>query len=611
MGQPDTINLPEVAVTASRLRGWQPGQEQSITDSLKLSFLKTENLSEALRSQAGVYVRDYGAGNISTAAVRGTSAGHTAVLWNGVPIRDPMLGLADLSILPLFFFDDVRLALGGGSSLWGSGALGGVIHLGSRLEEQKGFEVDYQAGAGSFGSRGQGLKLGYGKNGFTSSTRLFFRSADNDYLYKDLSGTEKRLPNAHARQMGLMQENSVELPGNHRLGIHLWAHRADRGIPPSRVQPSGRAHQEDEFLRGILDWQWAGARSSWITRVAASQNRLLYSDSLTNTFSDSRTRSLLAEAEGTHSLLPGLDAKAGVQFNYLDASSDVYSGFPRQDRWAAFAALRWESTGGRWQAVASGRQEWANGRAVPFTPSLSLHWRNRTGLQAGFAASRNYRLPTFNDLYWPNAGNPGLRPEQGWNQSLFIEADKDWNRWEALFRLSAFNYNVQDWIIWLPEGGLFRPENVRRVWSRGGAARLRLERELGSGAVGLEAGYSFTRSTNERSKDPGDPSVGKQLIYVPLHQGSGSLSWRSGSWYIAYRQEWAGRTYTLSDNSDWLPGFAVGALHLSREWRWKAFSGRLYARLENLWNKDYELVANRPLPGRHYQIGLNIHFSKK
>lgn len=611
LAQTDTIDIPEVTITASRLRGWQPGQEQGAVDSMQLSFLKTQNLSEALRRQGGIYVRDYGAGNIATAAVRGTSAGHTAVLWNGLPLQDPMLGLADLSILPLFFFDDTRLALGGASSLWGSGALGGAIHLDSRPEREGGLNLSYQGEGGSFGFLGQGLKLGYGSRGFSNSTKLFLQSADNDYFYKDIFGKEKRLPHAGSRQMGALQENTFRFPDGHQLGVHFWAHQAERDIPPSRVQPDSRARQEDEALRAALDWQWVGQRSSWITRLALLQNRLQYTDSLTNTFSDSRTRSVLAEAEGTHSLSSGLDVKGGLQFNYLEALSDVYPGFPRQDRWAAFAALRWESPGRQWLAVASGRQEWVAGRAIPFTPSLSLRWQNEGALGAGLSASRNYRLPTFNDLYWPGAGNPNLRPEKGWNQSLYLKAEREWESWRGLAQVSGFNYNVQDWIIWLPEGGLFRPENVRQVWSRGGSARMLLEREWGNGGLQMEANYSFTRSTNEGSRDAAGPSFGKQLIYVPRHQGGATLAWQSGGWYLAYLQEWAGRTYTLSDNSDWLPGFTLGALRLSRDWQWKTFSGRLYVKVENLWDENYELVANRPLPGRHFRVGLNIHYSKK
>ena len=611
ISQADTIDIPEVTVTASRLWGWQPGQEQGAIDSVQLSLLKTQNLSDALRRQGGVYIRDYGAGNIATASIRGTSAGHTAVLWNGLPLQDPMLGLSDLSILPLFFFEDVRLSLGGGSSLWGSGALGGAVHLGSRREQPNGLSLSYQGEGGSFGYLGQGLKLGYGGLGFSNSTKLFLQSAGNDYPYEDIYGVEKRLSHAGSRQMGLMQENTIRLSKNQQLGIHFWAHRAGRDIPPSRVQPASRARQEDEALRAAFDWQWAGERSSWVARLGAFQNRLRYTDSLTNTFSDSRTRSLLAEAEGARTLQRGLQLMSGLQFNYLEALSDVYPGFPRQSRIAAFAALRWESSNRQWGSVLNGRQEWVDGTPTPFTPSLSVHWHNTGGLEAGFSASRNYRLPTFNDLYWPNAGNPNLRAERGWNQSLYLKAEGKWRQWAGLFQLSAFNYNVQDWIIWLPEGGLFRPENVRQVWSRGGGGRLQLDRPLSTGSLQLEANFSYTRSTNENSRRTGDPSLGKQLIYVPRQQGSASLAWQSAGWYIAYLQEWAGRTYILSDNSDWLPGFTVGALRLSRDWRWKPFSGRLYVKLENLWGEHYELVANRPLPGRFYRIGLNIEFFKK
>ena len=606
ISQADTIDIPEVTVTASRLWGWQPGQEQRAMDSVQLSLLKTQNLSDALRRQGGVYIRDYGAGNIATAAIRGTSAGHTAVLWNGLPLQDPMLGLTDLSILPLFFFEDVRLSLGGGSSLWGSGALGGAVHLGSSREQPNGMSLSYQGEGGSFGYLGQGLRLAYGNDQFSTSTKLFRQTADNDYPYEDLYGTENRLPHAATRQMGLMQENTIQLSKNQQLGIHFWAHRAGRDIPPSRVQPASRARQEDEALRAALDWQWIGQRSSWITRLAAFQNRLRYDDPLTQTFSDSRTRSLLAEAEGARNLSSGLDVKGGLQFNYLEALSDVYPGFPRQGRFAAFTALRWESSSRQWLAVLNGRQEWVDGQAIPFTPALSLRWQHKGGLETGFSTSRNYRLPTFNDLYWPNAGNPNLRPEKGWNQSLYLKTEGAWRQWRGLFQLSGFNYNIQDWIIWLPENGLFRPENVRRVWSRGGSARLRLDRPLGKGSLRLEANYNYTRSTNESSRRTSDPSVGKQLIYVPLQQGGASLAWQSGGWYVAYQQEWAGRTYTQSDNSDWLPGFTVGALHVSRNWRREPFSGRLYVKLENLWGEKYELVANRPLPGRFYRVGVNI-----
>ncbi len=608
--QADTVDIPEVTVTATRLQGWQPGHEQAVTDSLQLELLKVGNVSELLRQQGSIYVKDYGAGNIATAAIRGTSASHTAVLWNGLPLQDPMLGLTDLSILPLFFFDDARIVLGGGSSLWGSGAIGGAIHLDSRQKPEEGWGFRYQGEGGSFGYLGQGLEFDYGSEGFGSSTRLFLQSAENDYPYQNLLGEERRLPHAGSRQLGLMQENTMRLSEHQKLRLHFWAHSAGRDIPPTRVQARSLARQEDRALRGAADWQWVGAQSSWAARLAAFENQLVYADSLSGTDSDSRTRSLLAEVEQTQQFPGQWDVKSGLQFNYLEARSNVYEGLPRQSRLAAFAALRWHSSSQRWEAVLNGRQEWVDGTATPFTPALSLQYAANNELKAGLTASRNYRLPTFNDQYWPELGNPDLLPEESWNESLYLQGKKKWGPWRALLRLSAFNYNVQNWIIWLPRNGLFTPDNVREVWSRGGSSRLELGRQAGGNRFSLALQYSYTRSTNERSRRPADRSVGRQLIYVPVHQGNALLSWQYKGWYASYYQEWAGRNYTLADNSEWLPLYTLAALRLSRSWQWKGGSGKLYFRLENLWNEDYELIANRPMPGRHFRIGLQAQFNQ-
>ena len=605
--QADTVlQLEPVTVTASRLRGWQPGLSEGMVDSMQLSLLRTQTVSEALRQQSGLYVRDYGAGNIATASARGASAGHTAVLWNGIPIQDPMLGLTDLSILPLFLFDEIRFIPGGSSALWGSGAVGGVVHLDGLPPANNGWNIRYQGEAGSFGQLANGLAANLRNTAFSNTTRLFHRTADNNYPYRDIFSREKRLPNAETRQWSLMQENTFQLTKRQQLGGHFWWQASERGIPPTRVQQSSRARQEDESLRAALDWQWKGDRSSYMARLATSQAHLIYEDSLTNTFSDSRTSSLLGEIESTHVLKPQWHLKLGLHYNRLGARSNVYETDPRQNRLAAFTALRWWSKNEHWQAVLNGRQEWVDGAAVPFTPSLSLRGQLNPRMAIGASISRNYRLPTFNDLYWPEGGNPDLLPESGWNQSLFLRAEKQGANWSAYLQLSGFNFNINNWIAWLPQGAYWAPENVRQVWSRGGEAQAKLSYKSAIGLWSLHSQYSYTRSTNEKSLLANDATLQQQLLYVPLHQGRVSLAWQFKGWYAAYYHEWTGKAYTLPDNSASLPGASVGALRASRSWQWKKISGLLYLHLENCWNTDYERVANRPMPGRSLRVGVQL-----
>jgi vitamin B12 transporter len=605
--QADTaLHLETVTISAVRLRGWQPGLAELRPDSQQLRLLRLRSVGEALRWEGGLFVRDYGAGGIATAAARGASAAHTVVLWNGLPLQDPMLGLTDLSILPAFLFGDIRIVPGGGSSLWGSGAVGGAVHLDGQPPAGPGWELRYQGEGGSFGHLAQGVAASYGGQRFAATARVFHQAAENNYLYRDIFGAERHLPHARTRQLGALLENTLHLSRRQQLSLHLWQQQSERQLPPTRVQSRSLATLDDAVRRAALHWQRTGDRSSWSARLGAFHHRLVYDDSLINSFSDSRTHSWLAELEGTHQLGPRLHLKWGGHYNQLGAESDQYRERHRQDRLAAFAALRWLSRRERWQAVLSSRQEWADGAALPLAPALGLHGQLSAWLQAGASLSRNYRLPTFNDLYWPQGGNPTLRPENGWSQSLYLRATRKRQDWAASLQISAFSFQVQDWIAWLPQGALWSPENVRQVWSRGLEAKFGLSHQSGLSSWSLAGQYSLTYSTNESSLRPQDAALGKQLLYIPRHQGWGRLAWERKGWYAAYSQQQASRLYILPDNSAFLPGYGEGAFRLAHTWAGAQYAATAYFNLENIWNQRFELVPNRPMPGRHFRIGLQL-----
>ena len=76
-----------------------------------------------------------------------------------------------------------------------------------------------------------------------------------------------------------------------------------------------------------------------------------------------------------------------------------------------------------------------------------------------------FRAPTFNDLYWPNSGNPDLKPEHGWAYEVRFESSPLQNLFAAL---SLYMRNVKDRIFWLPaKDGLWQPQNVNHVSIKG------------------------------------------------------------------------------------------------------------------------------------------------
>ena len=71
-----------------------------------------------------------------------------------------------------------------------------------------------------------------------------------------------------------------------------------------------------------------------------------------------------------------------------------------------------------------------------------IHW-----YKIGVNTSRNFRIPTYNDLYWVGLGNPDLEPEISKQASLnhFLKFKKQ------CFQVAGFYIDTQDMIKWVPD----------------------------------------------------------------------------------------------------------------------------------------------------------------
>ena len=86
-------------------------------------------MASLLAQQEPVFVKSYGFNGLATLNFRGSSSAQSQVLWNGVPIQNAALGIADISTLPVSFMAKVNIVYGGSAALWGSGNVGGALML--------------------------------------------------------------------------------------------------------------------------------------------------------------------------------------------------------------------------------------------------------------------------------------------------------------------------------------------------------------------------------------------------------------------------------------------------------------------------------------------------
>jgi iron complex outermembrane receptor protein len=598
--QADTVNL-----LAGRAAVLAPGQRPLSLDSSVLQLWRGHSLAEVLSAHSEVFIKHYGPGSLASSSMRGGGASHTALIWNGFNLQSPMNGQQDLSLLPAFFFDEVQVQQGGAASLYGSGAVGGALHLGSRPRYGQRQRLALSLLGGSFGRWQASADLSLGRARRFSRTRAFALGAENDFALP--GGTPQ--PHARFRQQALMQENAFRIGRRQQLRFWLWAQAAQRQLPPTLSGGPSEAEQSDASLRLAADWQREGQRLSLKARSAFLGESLLYQDPRADLYSPNRSQGWIQEAEMSLRIAPRHRLHAGLNHSWQAARAEGYGeGSIGQQQAALFVSWAFRDPGGRWQAAASLRQGWARGLSVPLTPSASFRGQLRPWLSVRGQAGRSFRLPTFNDLYWRPGGNPALEAERGWQQELGLEALKAGKWGHISLNINAFSQSLDGWILWRPGPSYWYPENLRSVWSRGLESELRAAGRQGRWAWSGRLAQSLTRAQITQVSQARDLSLGKQLIYTPFHQMRLWLSLSRGAWSLSYAHQWTGRRYTASDNSAWLPPFDLGAAFLS--WRPEQRAWGLSLRAENLWGEVYQAVENRAMPLQSLAISFEYFFQK-
>nr|WP_289699796.1 TonB-dependent receptor [Duncaniella muris] len=656
-----SYKLGEVVVRAKR-----PMKEIGVTKTTFDSAMLKENIAlsmaDILAFNSSIFVKSYGRATLSTVAFRGTSPSHTQVTWNGMRINNPMLGMTDFSTIPSYFIDQASLLHGTSSVNETGGGLGGLVKLATEPDTPEGFNVQYVQGIGSFSTFDEFARLTYGSDKWHVSTRAVHSSSPNDYKYinhdkkvniydddHNIIGQyhpKERNRSGAFRDTHILQEVYYNTLKGDRLGLNAWYIDSNRELPMLTTDYGNEAdfenRQREQTFRSVLSWdhtrsKWkAGLKGGYIHTWMAYDYRREVSEGnwASMTRSRSKVNTIYGQAEGEYTpsrkwfftanlsahqhfvrsqdkniiLQDGDKAIVGYDKGRIELSGSASAKWQPIDRLGMSVVVREEMFGSDWSPL------------IPafFIDGVVLPEGNVT-LKGSI--SRNYRVPTLNDLYFLPGGNPDLRNEHGFTYDLgtSFEIGK-----KEVYSLSGsvtwFDSRIDDWIIWLPTTkGFFSPRNVKEVHAYGVEVTGNLGVQPFKGwFLDLNGSYSWTPSINEGEKmSPADQSVGKQLPYVPKHSASltGRLSWRS--WGFLYKWCWYSERFTMSSNdytlTGHLPEYFMSNISLEKGLSFKPIDLSLKLAVNNLFNEDYLSVLSRPMPGINFEffIGITPKFGKK
>lgn len=606
------LHLKEVVVTAKRIDKFSAGTKIQQIDSATLSRYKSGNLATLLANESPLFIKSYGSGSLATSSFRGGSANHTAILWNGFNLNSPMNGQLDLSLIPNGFINNLSIQYGGTSALWGSGAVGGAIHLNNEVNFDKGITILAGTSVGSFADYGQNIQFEISRHKWVSSFKIANNSVKNNFEYFNQQLSDSPLQkqiNAELKQHELLAENYFRINDKQKINVRFWYQYSDRNIPPNMLQTDSKANQKDESYRITSEWQKSGKKITCLARAAYFDENLIYSDY--DKPSLSRSKTFLIETESKLIFSKNHLLNIGVNNTFAQAVSDGYPDKPHQNRASAFVSYRVNSNNNKLVATLSGRLEMTENTLAPFTWTLGSELILSEWLSAKANVAKVYRVPTFNDLYWNPGGNINLLPESGYSGEIgvLVKINSSNSKVNFLFEPTVFNRNMNNWILWLPGQSYWSPQNIMEVWSRGMETRSELGFQLSKVRLKLALLTNYVVSTNEKSKSENDASVGKQLIYVPMYSGHGKISAEYKRLLLSYNLSYTGYRYTSNDNSEYLKPYMLSNIYISYNLSLKKYSLNLFAQANNLFNVKYQVILNRAMPLRYYKAGISIQFN--
>lgn len=607
----DTIKIQEVEVSADR------NQKEAVSvqkiDSMSLMDPSNKDLSSTLQKYSHAFVKSYGIGSTATVSLRGSGSSHTNLMWNGTQLNSSSHGVADFSLYPPFFTEEVELYYGQNSSAMSSGGLGGSVSIANNVRFQKQDELFLQQQFGSFGYESSAIRVKAGGLKFQSVSRFIYKEAQNNFEYRDLTEEGfpmKEIDHAQMRQRGILQSLHYRPKSNQRLDLHFWYFESNRELPAVMALKDLNESQFDENMRlqAVFHQYIKNGKitfnSSWL------KDRINYSNSLLTKPTSSLNNSWRNFISSEYRLNKWtINSRLDLD---IDISEQQTFDQPKRSRGrqAAFLQLS-RSLGDQFTISTAARQEWIAENQY-FLPQTRIDYSTKDKtIISWLLLGKNMKYPSLNDLYWATGGNPNLEAEVSKSAEFGQEYNIRTTKLSSItLNATVFYSRIEDYIQWTPTNrGYWMANNLKTVESKGVESGIKYSKQGGVLDQEWSLIYNYVSSVNLQKNHPDDASVGKQLIYVPEHQYNLHNRWIYDNYFLDLNLQFIGARYLRSDNSDFLPYYTNTDVSVGKKVKMASHSLNLLLTARNLFDREYQAIQWRPMPGRNYMITLNYQIN--
>mgnify|MGYP001343220638 CR=1 FL=1 len=422
--------LDDMVVTASRV------PTQKVDTPADISVITKEEIADQNYASASDALRAIPGVNVLGSGAKGSSMGQDKILLNGdervlvlVDGRRMNLGSSGNSsadwLPPVNAIERIEVLKGGGSALYGTDAVGGVINVIMKKGSDIGNHVTVKAAGGSWNAEQYAISA----SGSTDSGLGLIVSATKErrgeYKFKNANGKSQLLKNSGYDDTGVIVKLDQKVGEDNRIGVN-FEHINAEGGSPFGYSGFGNTDSHKRISNNVALRYWnESSDERGYVQVYKNYQHAHFRSPVASRQSNFTDSTIGLEAQQNFKFSDTDEMTAGLEYYKTTVDNTaLYNGERDINNKAIFAENRWEFAPS-WQLNTGLRYDHHSKYGSEVTPKVALNKKFDENSNVYLSWGRVFNAPTTDDLFWHQVdssqwgtfytyGDPNLKPEKGY-----------------------------------------------------------------------------------------------------------------------------------------------------------------------------------------------------
>ncbi|NKB35541.1 MAG: TonB-dependent receptor [Gammaproteobacteria bacterium] len=550
---------------------------------------QVNSLPDLLHGVAGIDITNSGGyGKSTDIRMRGTESDHVLVLLDGVRIGSATTGTTAFQHIPVTQIQRIEIVRGPRSSVWGSEAFGGVIHIFTRRGEGD-VRYTFDAGGGSYDT----FKVTAGASGEHEN---FHYSGALSYF--DSEGIDAREATTGFFGVDQPDKDGYDNVSAHFRGGYSFGQTGELEAfilhAEGQTEFDGGSEDKTDFTQQVIGGSYRfKPLEIWQTQMRLSQSRdaadnLALDGSFSSKFD---TKRLQLTWQNDLSVTDSQDVGFGIDYREDKIKSSNSFAQSSRDNIGLYAQYSANFYGHQLHVSLRWDDDEIFGSKTTGGVGWSYIWQDWLKAYASYGSA--YKTPTFNELFFPGFGNPDLGPETAESYEFGLEGTHNWWSWSV----RAYRTDIENLIVTVVNPAAlfgFSPDNVGKAKVSGVEGELSLNWRGWLGSLSMEY------------LDPEDESNGNRLPRRVKQRLALDISKAIGKFSLGGRLMAEGNRFDNNANTVKVGGYANIELRAEYQLN-KNISFR--AKVANLLDKDYQTINTFNSMDRNFF--LSVHYQSR